>query len=307
MSGIGRQKIFKLCILVVGTVIVSSAVAGGESLSGGSKALKKLYTRCTETARPVEFKNLKPLPSIVQLDSIEGSSISVAFSFAHMGRPVLFYAHGQGETLDDLERFFTYAEKNNFNMISWDYPCYGKTPGTPTEKSLTDSGLKVLRWLSIKAPKSPIILWGQSLGAAVVFQIFKANSMQERVTISRVVVLSPWQSFKTACSDKATFIFCSDDDIKGSEYKNLDVASAVNVPIIFVYSLGDQFVSFKRTKAVMSKIAAEFVRRIELGENVAHEKINNDDVLSKIADFIEGRFDSRFEAMPKGGPSFLGP
>jgi Serine aminopeptidase, S33 len=272
-----------LCILFF------SAIAFAHPLSDAPYVIEKLYTRCVSPERPSQLKNVKPLPTNVQREIVK--TISVAYNLDFANRPVIFYVHGQGEIIDDLERFFSFAQKRNLNMISWDFPCYGKTPGMPSEKSLTEAGLDVLEWLAKKAPKSPVVLWGQSLGAAVVFQTFKKNLAQNKIPIDRMVVLSPWESFKTACSDRAgIFSFkCSDGAVKDDHYDNDEVAPLVNVPIAFVYSDGDSDILPKRTKAVMQKIAPPLLHAIALDKKVSHMQINNDGVLEKLADFIDGK------------------
>jgi len=219
---------------------------------------------------------------------------------------VIFYAHGQFETTADLERFFALFQSRNYNMVSWDAPCHGVNPGDdPNEESVSVAGLTTLKWLAAKSPDTPIILWGQSLGAAVVLQVFQRNLSGAKIPIRGIVAISPWTNYKEACKDLAPGgLFCREGQIGENLFDNVAAAKSVNVPIMFVWKEGDKKVLKKRSVEVMQSVPAGFAQSIELDKGVAHEHLADTPNLQRVADWVDGHLVS--QVMPtKKSPARL--
>src|SRR6185437_5152063 len=188
-------------LALLGVTFMAGFASAGPQLKHDTFALENLYPRCGDPKPPTDpiLTSRGPLSSSVtkEMVNVDGQAISVAYNLTFANRPVIFYTHGQGATIDDLAPFFAFAQSRHLNLISWDFPCYGQTPpmnGDPTEQTLTATGANVLKWLKQKSPNTPIVLWGQSLGAAVTFQIYKVNQSGPNVPIAGMVTLSPWDN-----------------------------------------------------------------------------------------------------------------
>lgn len=92
-------------------------------------------------------------------------------------RPVVLYAHGMGANRGTLSRLSLYKrirQELKYYVIAFDYRNFGDSSATvePTADGLTDDTRLLYNWL-IHSGVSParIILWGHSLGTAVLLRL----------------------------------------------------------------------------------------------------------------------------------------
>lgn len=79
-------------------------------------------------------------------------------------RPTILYSHGNGCDLGQVKELMKLLSKKlNVNIISYDYPGYGLSPGIPSERSCYQAISKVCSLLISEKIKN-IILMGQSIG-----------------------------------------------------------------------------------------------------------------------------------------------
>src|SRR5579872_1128306 len=71
-------------ILALLVVALLPTLSFAKALEHSSNALKRLYVRCVDPARPSSelFKDLKPLPAQVQKEMINDDTISIAYNLS---------------------------------------------------------------------------------------------------------------------------------------------------------------------------------------------------------------------------------
>lgn len=87
------------------------------------------------------------------------------------------FCHGNGGNLTFYEKIIGLLKEKGYGVLAIDYRGYGKSEGKPNEQGLyTDlrSAIKYLREHK-NTPEKDIVLWGLSLGGAVVAQIAREN------------------------------------------------------------------------------------------------------------------------------------
>ena len=80
--------------------------------------------------------------------------------------PAVLFAHANAEIIDDWVNRFEPLRQAGYAVLLVEYPGYGRTPGKPTEASLTGSVVDAFDALAARADVDPerIFAWGRSLG-----------------------------------------------------------------------------------------------------------------------------------------------
>ncbi|CAO2586504.1 Protein ABHD12B [Lemmus lemmus] len=76
----------------------------------------------------------------------------------HDGNPIIVYLHGSAQHV---------LSDGGFHVLSVDYRGFGDSTGTPTEEGLTTDAICVYEWAKARSGRTPVCLWGHSLGTGV--------------------------------------------------------------------------------------------------------------------------------------------
>jgi fermentation-respiration switch protein FrsA (DUF1100 family) len=89
-----------------------------------------------------------------------------AIQSAESPAPLLVFSHGNGELIDHWPDECEEPRRWGVGVLLVEYPGYGRSDGTPTEKSITESMLAAYDWARQHADvdRSRIIPYGRSLG-----------------------------------------------------------------------------------------------------------------------------------------------
>lgn len=97
----------------------------------------------------------------------EGNAVSMLYLDNPGSRYLIFYQHGNGEDLQSILPRLQGLRRAGFAVLAWDYPGYGTSDGSPSERSI----LKVadLIWNAIPEQygyrHDQVILYGRSVGS----------------------------------------------------------------------------------------------------------------------------------------------
>jgi len=87
---------------------------------------------------------------------------------------LIIHMHGAAGTVGSGYRVPNYralsaGDPNKIHVLTFDYRGFGRSEGTPTEKGVLEDAISVVQWAIdvARVPPSQILLFGQSLGAAV--------------------------------------------------------------------------------------------------------------------------------------------
>ncbi len=112
---------------------------------------------------------------------------------------VLFF-HGNAQNLTSHFTALSWLPEHGFEYVIFDYRGYGKTPGAPTPETTVEDGVRMIRW-ALKQEK-PLILFGQSLGGAVLQRALEETAEirdpRELAKIKLVAFESSFTSYREA-------------------------------------------------------------------------------------------------------------
>lgn len=183
-----------------------------------------------------------------------------------LDKPVLVYFHGNGENVYSVYRenmFQVYARLFKVNVVTFDYPGYGRSTGAANEKTLTAAGVATIEWIQKlwqeqggqERPK--IIMMGYSLGTGVAMQTLK----QVPDLIDRLILVAPWSTFAKAVQAKISLMgvpLITENKAKslvvGHQYDSYSVAKEVNVPTLIVHGNEDNVIPSKEGKRLFAAL-----------------------------------------------------
>ena len=105
--------------------------------------------------------------------TLDGVKINAWYIKAHPGKPTIIYCHGQGENISLWQSVADFLADNGYGVFMIDYRGHGRSEGEPTETGVyldLESSIKYLKDYEHISQKD-MILWGRSLGGAIVADI----------------------------------------------------------------------------------------------------------------------------------------
>lgn len=157
-------------------------------------------------------------------------------------RFTLWYLHGNAEDLGNIERRLRKLRDLGFSVFAYDYPGYGLSSGSPSEKGIYEStrlALDFLRRTRGIAPEK-IIVYGRSMGggAAVDLAVHEpvAGLILESAFTSVYRVLTHWRL------------------LPFDQFENLRKISRVRCPVLVIHGRDDHVVPFYHGEALFDAV-----------------------------------------------------
>ncbi|XP_033835510.1 lysophosphatidylserine lipase ABHD12 [Periophthalmus magnuspinnatus] len=84
-------------------------------------------------------------------------------------KSVILYLHGNAGTRggDHRVQLYKVLSSLGFHVIAFDYRGWGDSDGSPSELGMTSDALFVYDWIKVRLNKTPLYIWGHSLGTGV--------------------------------------------------------------------------------------------------------------------------------------------
>lgn len=221
----------------------------------------------------VDPKKLTPPPEQVEIPFRDGKI--VAWYFKPIDREpkanILFF-HGNAQNISSHFFSLFWIIKEGYGFLIFDYPGYGGSSGEPTPESTTASGDQALQWLLASHPKTPVAIFGQSLGGNIALY----TAAKHKQSICLVTVESTFKSYKkvaqrTLAKNPITwalqplgYLLVSDKYSAGDH-----IAEISPTPLMVIHSRTDRVVSFENGEDVFNaaKTPKEFLQLPE-GEHI---------------------------------------
>lgn len=150
-------------------------------------------------------------------------------------RPAVIFAHGNAELIDFWPAYLKPLSQNGIHLMLVEYPGYGRTPGKPSEKSISRAFTTAYDHLITLKTVDPhhIILFGRSIGGGTVCSLAK-----ERPSAG-IILLSTFTSIRSFAPRYGLFPFMIRDPMD-----NLDVVKNYPKPVLILHGKHDELISF---------------------------------------------------------------
>ena len=190
--------------------------------------------------------------------------------------PLILFFHGNGENLETLRLsgFLDGLGKLGLPFLAVDYPGYGRSEGSPSEKANLEAAEAALAW----AGKRPCVAFGWSLGAGVAVQVAAKHPNQ----VKGLILASPFTSLPDAA--KAHFPSWMVWILLRERYPSLETAPQVKCPVLVIHGEADPVVPCAQGKQMAEALKCRFVPLPGRGHN---DLFDDPEAWSEVSAFLK--------------------
>jgi len=214
-----------------------------------------------------EFPRYVPGQEEVFINCEDGCTINGLFAPSKENKHTVLIFHGNGGNI--THRDFRLKEFNRLgcSVLLMDYHGYGKSEGKPSEKNLYHDGEASLKWLweEKKIKPEQIILFSESLGSGVAFELATKNSFRGLILegpLSSIASVAR-SHFPYNCFPVGLLIIDKFDNI--SKIKN------IHCPLLFIHGTHDKIIDKKESEKLFEQ--ANIPKEMYLVEGADHNDI----------------------------------
>lgn len=269
------QRTFCLLALVVGSLVGCKPMG----VLTGPLEHQLVYQPSGPAKTNFETPNLAR--EDVFFTSADGVKLHGWYCPAKNPRGYVLFAHGNGGNLSSRwERYRLLANRLEFTVLAFDYRGYGQSEGKPSEAGLAADARAARAFLATKAgvPESEIILYGQSLGGAVMVELAAKDG-------AKVLIL---ESTFTSLADIANFKFplTPPGRILHNEFDSLAKINQFRGPLLVLHGDKDNLVPFKQAERLYA--AANEPKTFVTVQDGRHNWTPTLDVILGMDQFLQG-------------------
>ena len=171
---------------------------------------------------------------------------------------LMMFTHGNGELADYWVDDFDVAREWGFGVLLVEYPGYGRAPGSPSEKSITEATRALFDWAVTDPRVDPerIVAWGRSLGGGAVAQL----------ALERPVAAMILESTFTSVADFARQ-FVAPGFLVRDRFDTRKALASYRGPLLIMHGNRDTLVPFAHGKELAGIVPGAQFRELPCGHN----------------------------------------
>jgi pimeloyl-ACP methyl ester carboxylesterase len=160
---------------------------------------------------------------------------------AKPGRPTLLWSHGNAQNLKSLKPMLESFHLRGFGVLSYDYPGYGESSGSPSEEGCYQAISLSYQHLTENLGVAPdkVVLVGQSVGSG------PTTWLAAREKHAAVVLISPFLSAFRSVTRIPLF--------PGDRFPNDKHLRNVKTPLLVIHGEDDKVIPFSNGRTLFDK------------------------------------------------------
>lgn len=224
-------------------------------------------------------KELTPLILDAKINNFktnDGLKLSYMHIKGDIETPIILFCHGNegNVTFNKLQKKLKFLDDKGYEVYALDYRGYGLSEGKPEENGMYSDVRAFLDYLKIK-PEN-IVIWGHSLGAAIVIEIAQDIPFKGVITEGGFTSVEDMRDYRIKKVDKGNFL---SNFLRDSVYKSLvisqkfsskDKIGNIKSPILVIHG--------KKDKVVPYEMGVELARLNSKAETYFPEQGTHNDV-----------------------------
>lgn len=150
-----------------------------------------------------EYYKIKDLPYQIEeisFSDLSGNQIHSWYFHAKNPKAKILFFHGNAQNLTAHFMMLSWLVDNNYDLMIFDYPGYGRSSGYPTPESTTKSGVSALEKINTIKPSLPLFVYGQSLGGQI---MQKSLQLYENKNYKAVFIEASFTSYRSVARSVA--------------------------------------------------------------------------------------------------------
>ena len=158
----------------------------------------------------------------------------------------ILVCHGNGGNLSHRGRMMADLSKaTGLPVLIFDYPGYGKSEGTPSERGCYDAGAAAVTWLSDRGVRSEnVVILGESLGGGV------ATEVAAKFPCRAVVLVKTFTSLPAAA--KWHYPWLPTHWLMSNRFDSLARMPALTCPVFVAHGTADTVVPFAHAEKLFA-------------------------------------------------------
>jgi uncharacterized protein len=196
-------------------------------------------------------------------------------------KPVVVYFHGNGGSLRFRVPRFRKLIDAGIGLVALEYRGYGGSAGSPSEQGLTDDGQAVYHFAAAHYPTQQLVLWGESLGSAVVIAVAAEQP------VGRVILEAPFTS--AVALGAQHYWYLPVRLLMKDQFHSDTRIGKVSAPLLIMHGLHDRTVPYAMGERLfdLANKPKHLARFLDGG----HEDLDENGALDAVARFLAGDLD----------------
>lgn len=187
----------------------------------------------------------------------DGCIINALFFKAKNSKGIIFYQHGNADSLASWGERADDFTKENYDILMYDYRGFGKSTGRiKSEKMIYNDALMIYNELLNKYDEDSIIVYGMSLGTGV------AAKLAAEKKPKLLILETPFFNFYDVA--KFHYPYLPNSILLNYQFKTNKLLPNIAVPIFLIHGTEDETVPYNSS-----------IRLLELSDNVELFTIDN--------------------------------
>ena len=172
--------------------------------------------------------------------------------------PLLIFTHGNGELIDDWVGEFELPRSWGMNVLLVEYPGYGRSGGSPSERSIRAAMVAAYDWAGARpeVDLKRIVAYGRSLGGGA------ACALARQRHLDALVLESTFTSVRSMARRLRVPGFMVLDP-----FDNLELVREFDGPILLVHGTRDAVVPVEEARALHAAAARSELELLACGHN----------------------------------------
>ena len=190
-------------------------------------------------------------------------------------KKTILYSHGNAANLGTIRYFLEFIASHGYRVISYDYPGYGLSSGSPRAQSTNDAIIAVYEYITneLAVPPDQLVIWGRSLGGGPSLHLLSKKeagcAIIESTFATLHQVMTHW---------KLTPI---------DPYPNDRLIKQVKTPILLIHGKQDTLIKYWHAEKLASNCQNCELWLSELADHNDILLIEKDNYMQKITSFID--------------------
>jgi len=222
-------------------------------------------------------------PNTAYSDTLEGfdylenenqQDVAIIYKKAATGKPTLLWSHGNAEDISTVQRTTNQLHKKGYGILVYDYPGYGLSEGSPSEKGCYANIQAAWTYLTetLNISENQIIIVGQSVGSG------PSVWLAEKTKPAGLALISPFKSINRVPFGINFFPY--------DRFPNNNRISNVHAPLLIIHGDKDTVIKQSHGIALFDKHLGdkEFFNAQGSGHN---DIFMNPEVIPKLTSFFK--------------------
>ena len=209
----------------------------------------------------ITFNLIPPLAAKAETGSFmtkDGIKITYIRIKGEKKSPVVVFCHGNeaNMTRNDNQDKIKFLAKAGYEVFALDYRGFGKSGGGPDEKGIYSDLDSFISYLNTqyKIPDAKIVLWGHSMGSAVVIDVASKREFKGVIAEGAFTGIEDMRDFRISHKRNGNFmhVFARDYIFKRlpitQKFASKDKIAKIKSPMLIIHAVNDEMIPVEMSK-----------------------------------------------------------